>query len=189
MSKEKKTNNVMDIINAISSAMQNSYDGAVDDKGEPVKIGLNREVDNVVLDSRSGIMDGFCIRFGSDKLIVSYHGEVSMKDLHRDGPKKFERDIEDKFADIAKFLKKEYKKHAKGALKLVSQGDCEAKIQRLSNIRNWVTASKVYKIGNTNEPVGDQSGNTGPRTVDKAVADFLALSTDKRPKNAKIKND
>jgi len=190
MPKEKKANSVLDIINGISSAMQNAYDGAVDDKGEQVKVGLNREVDNVVLDSRNGIMDGFGIRFGSDKLIVSYHGEVNMKDLHRNGPKKFEREIESKFNDIVKFLKKEYKKHAKGSLTLTSQGDCEARIERMSNIRNWVTATKVYKIqGTGTKIVGDQKGNTGPRTVDKAITDFLALSTNKRPKNAKAKND
>ena len=183
---EKKTNNLLDIINAISSAANAGYDGAVDEKGERIKIGLNREkVDDVSLDSRAGIMDGFKVKFASDKLIVSYQGEVNMKDLHKNGPKKFESEIESMFAEIVKFLKKEYKKHAKGSLTLSSQGDCDAKIQRLSNIRNWVVATKTYKIGGASGVMDEDK----PGSVDKAIKAFLDQSTDKRPKNAKIKND
>jgi len=185
--KEKKTDSVVDIINGISSAAAAAYDGAVDDKGEKVKVGLNREkYDSIVWDSRSGAMDGFSVKFAGDMLIVSYHGEVNMSDLHKDGPKKFEREIESMFNDVVKFLKKEYKNHAKGSLTLTSQGDCDAHIERMSNIRNWVTATKTYKIGNMSGVMEVDK----ERTVDKAIADFLALSTDKRPKNApKVKND
>tara|TARA_Y100000034_G_scaffold55855_2_gene68417 strand:+ start:974 stop:1921 length:948 start_codon:yes stop_codon:yes gene_type:complete len=182
----KKTSNVIDIINGISSAARAAYDGAVDDKGEKVKVGLNREkYDSIVFDSRGGAMDGFNVKFGGEMLTISYHGEVNMKDLHKNGPKKFEREIESMFGDIVKFLKKEYKKHAKGSLTLTSQGDCEAHIQRMSNIRNWVQATKVYKIGN----LGGVMDTDKPGTVDKAIKSFLDQSTDKRPKNAKVKND
>ena len=33
----------LEIVNAISQVLSNSYDGALDEKGEPVKIGLRRE--------------------------------------------------------------------------------------------------------------------------------------------------
>ena len=33
-------NNIIDIVNGISQAAANAYDGALDEKGEPIKIGL-----------------------------------------------------------------------------------------------------------------------------------------------------
>ena len=45
-------NNVLDIVRGISSAVATAYDGALDEKGEPIKIGLSREEGNVILDKR-----------------------------------------------------------------------------------------------------------------------------------------
>jgi len=36
-------NNIIDIVNGISQAAADAYDGALDDKGEPLKTGLKRE--------------------------------------------------------------------------------------------------------------------------------------------------
>ena len=34
----------LDVIRGIAQAAANSYDGALDDKGEPIKIGLKRDL-------------------------------------------------------------------------------------------------------------------------------------------------
>ena len=47
----------LEIINGISQVLSNSYDGALDESGEPVKIGLRREEGNPLVDPR--VMDGF----------------------------------------------------------------------------------------------------------------------------------
>ncbi len=44
-------------------------------------------------------------------MIVTYQSEMCMKELHPRN--QFENEIERKFADIVKFLKKEYKKVTK----------------------------------------------------------------------------
>ena len=46
------SSNTMEIIKGISQAMTRSYDGAKDDSGEPVSIGLAREEGNPLVDSR-----------------------------------------------------------------------------------------------------------------------------------------
>ena len=47
-------NDVLEVVRGISQAAADSYDGAYDEKGEPVTIGLKREVDNSVYVSRDG---------------------------------------------------------------------------------------------------------------------------------------
>ena len=192
------------IIQGISQALSKNYDGAYEKDGmmdfydgaerDYVKVGLNREkVDNINIDSRAELMDGFGCQFHGNHLIVKYHGEVNMKDLHRNGPKKFENEIEQKFNDIANFIKKEYKKVTGKALKLTSAGDADSLIQRLSNVRNWVQSSKRYKIGavdaleveDNEERSSDWRKGAG---VDAAVKKFLSLSSKQNPKNRFKKN-
>ena len=197
-------NNLYSVIQGISQALSKNYDGAFEETGmmdfydgaerDYVKVGLNREkVDNINIDSRAELMDGFGCQFHGNHLIVKYHGEVNMKDLHRNGPKKFENEIEQKFNDIANFIKKEYKKVTGKALKLTSAGDADSLIQRLSNVRNWVQSSKRYKIGavdaleveDNEERSSDWRKGAG---VDAAVKKFLSLSSKQNPKNRFKKN-
>ena len=197
-------NNLYSVIQGISQALSKNYDGAFEEtcmmdfydgaERDYVKVGLNREkVDNINIDSRAELMDGFGCQFHGNHLIVKYHGEVNMKDLHRNGPKKFENEIEQKFNDIANFIKKEYKKVTGKALKLTSAGDADSLIQRLSNVRNWVQSSKRYKIGavdaleveDNEERSSDWRKGAG---VDAAVKKFLSLSSKQNPKNRFKKN-
>lgn len=71
--------NVSKIIQGISAAMAKSYDGATDDKGEPIKIGLRREEGDPVLDSR--VMDGFGAKIQGDLLVLKYNTEENIKGL------------------------------------------------------------------------------------------------------------
>ena len=96
---------VLEIVQGISQVMANTHDGAVDEKGEPIKIGLKREEDVAITDRR--VMDGFKIAMAGDTLFIKYHGEVTMKEAKASG---FESEMEQMIADISSFLKKEYKK-------------------------------------------------------------------------------
>ena len=44
---------VVDVLKGISQAASNMYDGALDEEGEPIKIGLKREECNPLLDKRT----------------------------------------------------------------------------------------------------------------------------------------
>ena len=132
----------LEIVRGISQVLANSYDGALDDKGEPIKVGLKREEGHPILDSR--VMDGFKCAFHGSQLRISYHAEIKLKDVHTSG---FESDLEKMIADIAKFLKKEYKKVTGNALTLKANGDVEAIVQQTSRIRCWVQACQMFDIG------------------------------------------
>ena len=72
--------NVLDVVQTIQNIVaQKGYDGALDSDGKPVEIGLRREVDNVVTDSR--LVDGFKVRFQGNKMILSYSSECSIKSV------------------------------------------------------------------------------------------------------------
>ena len=55
----------LEIINCISQVLANTYDGALDESGEPVKIGLRREEGNPLVDPR--VMDGFGASVSGDR--------------------------------------------------------------------------------------------------------------------------
>jgi hypothetical protein len=122
-------------------AAADSYDGAIDDKGEPIKIGLKREEGNPIIDSRK--MDGFKCRIDGSNLVVTYHSELLLKDVYSGN---LENELEKTFSDIVKYLKKQYKKITSKGLQLKAEGDCDAIVQSTSRVRVFVVATKVYKI-------------------------------------------
>jgi len=141
MSKE-----ALEVFRGISQAMGHAYDGATDEKGEPIKIGLRRDDKNPMLQSRDGDMDGFGVKMVGDKLIVNYHSEAPMPEVHKKGPSAFEAEVEQRFANIIKFLKKEYKKAVGKALSLKADGDAEILLQYMNRKRSWIQATKCYTI-------------------------------------------
>jgi hypothetical protein len=89
-------------------------------------------------------MDGFKVTFHGNQLRISYHAEIKLKDVYAKG---FESDLEQMIADIAKFLKKEYKKVTGDALTLKANGEVDAIVQETSRVRSWVQASQMFDIG------------------------------------------
>jgi len=177
MAEEKnKGMTTLDIIRGISQAASNAWDG-YDDKGERIKVGLKREKGDPILDKR--VIDGFGIKFHGNKLCINYHGEVNMKDIHKRGPARFEEEIEQMFGDIAKFLKKEYKKTTGAGLTLTPEKETDSLIQRMNSKRNWVQSVKWYTIGKTPDitAVDDVDATSDPhiKNVDDAVRNFLKL--------------
>ena len=172
---------VYEIIQGISQAAANAYDGALDEDGKQIKIGLRREVDNPITDSR--MMDGFKVRFSGDKMILGYHSEIKLKEVH---DKKFEDDIASTCNDVVKFLKKEYKKTTGNGLTLTKEGEVDILVQKTSKVRAWIQATCTYKIGGMKDT--ENVGEPGETKVDAAIKKFLAIGKDKYPGAKKSKN-
>ena len=176
----------LEIIRAIAQAASLGYDGALDEKGEPIKIGLKREEGHPINDSRH--MDGFKIAFRGPILCIKYQTECKLKEVHQKG---FESGIEKTIKDIAKFIKSEYKKAAGKALTLTSMGEPKIHVQRISSVRSQLHAYQDFNIGNIKETEKyghDLDEPSSGRTVDKAIRDWLQIGKDKYPKSGKAKN-
>ena len=139
----------LEIIRGISQAASNAHDGAIDEKGEPIKVGLKREEGHPLLDKR--VMDGFSVKFHGPLLCIHYHTEVNLKDVHG---KSFEGEIGQTINAVAKFLKKEYKKVTGNALTLTKEGDAHVHLEYISRIRCWATSYCYYKIGGIKDVEG-----------------------------------
>lgn len=172
---------VLEIINGIAQAAANAYDGAHDENGEPIKVGLKREEGHPIHDKR--VMDGFSVKFQGPYLCICYHSEINLKDVQGD---KLEKEIEQMIAKVATFLKKEYKRVTGNTLTLTKDGDVQARMEYMNRIRCWVTAQCDYKIGGLDSEARKQPSED---RLEKNFKDFLALSDDKRPKNDKRKKD
>ena len=179
----------LEIVRAISQAAANSYDGAHNERysydGEERKIGLKREEGDPIVDSR--IMDGFGVKFHGDRLIINYHSDIRIKEVHN---KNFESDVEDMIQQIANFLKKEYKAITGDSLSLKADGEVEALVQNTSGVRAWVQAHRAYKINNLKgvEEVGAGSADSSDKQLDKSIKDWLAWGKEEHPKTKKPSN-
>ena len=132
---------VMEIINGLRQAAANGYDGSLDDNGEPNKIGLRREEGSYLKGNR--LMDGFDVKLQGNKMILNYHSEVLMKEVH---DKKFEDNIHSTMDEVVKWLKKEYKKVTGSSIGLKMKGKPTITVESTSRIRSWVVAQSVYEI-------------------------------------------
>ena len=92
---------VYEIVQGLSQAAANAYDGALDADGEPIKAGLQREEGDPILDKR--VMDGFNVSFYGNMMCIKYQAEVQHKEVYANG---FEQEVEQRITDIASFLKK-----------------------------------------------------------------------------------
>jgi hypothetical protein len=113
---------VYEIVQGLSQAAANAYDGALDENGEPLKAGLKREEGDPILDKR--VMDGFGVKFYGNMMCLSYQAEVQLKEVYGNG---FEEDVEKQLAEIVKFLQKEYKKITGKSVSLFFQGGWNGK--------------------------------------------------------------
>jgi len=180
--------NIIDIVNGISQAAANAYDGALDDKGEPIKVGLKREEGNPILDKR--VIDGFNVSLTGNILMIKYQGEIRLKDVYKGD---FEAEMAQQLQDIATFLKKEYKKITGNSLTLTKHDkEPDVLVQSMSRIRSWVQASQKFKIGGM--PDEPEMGTTVEERLSTAVKNWLGFGKDKfpntpSPRNIKGKRD
>ncbi len=181
---------VLDVIKGLNQAAANAYDGALDENGEALQTGLNREEGDPIIDSR--LIDGFKVRFAGPKMIVTYQGEMRVEELHPRN--RFENEIEQKFGDIIKFLKKEYNKITKESVTLEEDSQADIMVQTTSRIHTWVQAKKQYAIGGFDGVEALRMGSE--RSIErrnkdyhKQFIDFLEIASDKRPSNDKAKKN
>jgi len=174
------SSNTLEIIQGLAQAAANAYDGNHDERyaydGKARKIGLRREEGDPILDSR--VMDGFKVKFSGDSMCIIYQSDIRLKEVYSGN---FESDMERMLNEIKKFLQKEYKAVTGNSITL-TKGEDEPQIlvQSVSRVRSFVQAYQWYKISKLDsEPVGSPSEDK----TDKAIRDFLALNSNKKPKN------
>jgi|TARA_R110000824_G_scaffold344610_1_gene531230 hypothetical protein len=171
---------IYEIIQGLSQAAANSYDGALGEDNEPAKPGiLRREEGDALIDQR--VMDGFNVKFYGNMMCLSYQSDIQLKEVYASG---FESDTEQRIADIAGWLKKEYKKITGESVTLTTDGEIDIRVENSSRVRTWVLAKQHYKVGGLEEDMNDDNeGSTNP--VEKNWETFLNLGgwKGKRPKN------
>ena len=179
---------VYEIIQGLSQAATNAYDGALDENGDAIKAGLAREEGDPILDRR--VLDGFRVKFYGDKMCLMYHSEVQIKEIHENG---FENDVEQRLGEIASFLKKEYRKITGNSVTLTAEGDVDINVESTSRVRTWFVAKKHFTVGGLSEEMNnDNSDNTN--VIDKDWKKFMDLGGwngdgGKRPKNDSRKKE
>ena len=171
---------VVDVLKWISQAASHMYDGALDEEGEPIKIGLKREEGNPLLDKRT--IDGAKVRVNGKTLIVSYHSELLLKDVYGG---KLEQEVEAAIESVVGFLKKKYRKITGNTLSLKAKGECNSVVQKTSAIRVFVVGTKEYEISNLTDVEDSRAGSED--SLEKTFKDFLNNSSDKKAPNDKRK--
>jgi len=175
----------LEIIRGLAQAAANGYDGATDEEGKRINIGLKRDEGNPITDSR--VMDGFKIKIDGSFCLINYQSDINISEIYKND---YENELERTMSEIVKFLKKEYKKITGKALTLTSEGDVNALVQKTSNIRYFVNATKKYKIGgikDVDDRLSDPHGNKTGYYGNKLEKDFESFIKQggwgSRPKN------
>ena len=174
--------NILEIIQGIQQAASNAYDGALDENGEPLKIGLRREEGHPVMDSR--VMDGFKVCFYGNDLMIKYQSEITLREVYKGD---FEGEIAQRLQDIVTFLKKEYKKITGNGLTLTKiDKEPEILVQSTSRVRSICNAKQRFKIGSI--PDEPELGTTVEERLDSAFKNWLGMGKDKFPKTKAPQN-
>ena len=177
----------LEIVRGISQVLANSHDGALDENGEPIKIGLKREEGNPITDSR--IIDGFGCTIAGDRLRISYHYECKLKEVHQNG---FENELASMINKVKNFIAKEYKKVTGDALSLTKDGEIDVLVQSISRVRTDVRANQHYKIGKMGDVLGVEGVERGKdphiKDFESAVKNFMATAKEQYPGTKKPKN-
>ena len=158
----------LEIIQGLAQAAANSYDGASDEDGQPLDIGLKREEGCPIKDSRQ--IDGFKVRIEGSKALITYHSEIKLKDVYAT---KFEDGLEQTMADIAAHLKKQYKKITGKSLRMTPAAEVDAIVEKISKVRVQVVAKKLYNLGGL-DGVEDKQAPSADK-LENNFKNFLSL--------------
>ena len=148
---------VYEIVQGLSQAAANAYDGALDENNEPLKVGLQREDGDPILDKR--IMDGFKVRFAGNTMHLTYMSEVQLKRVHENG---FESDVASTISEVVKFLKKEYRKITGSSVTLTQVEEPDIRVESTSNVRSFLTAVQQFTVGGLEEEMNNETGSKAP---------------------------
>ena len=173
----------LEIVNGISQAMAGTYDGALDENGEPIKTGFLRREEEVSIHDRR-LIDGFKVALYGDHLCLKYHSEIHLKEVHDNS---FETEMESMLKKCASFLKKQYKAVTGESLSLTSVGEPDIMVQNTSRVRSWVQAKQHFKIGGMDDSTESVKQESEDR-LDDAIKKWLAIGKDKFPGAKKPQN-
>jgi len=138
----------LEVVRGIGQALADAYDGALNEDGTPLEVGLKREQGHPVYNSRK--MDGFKGRISGTHLILTYQTELQLRDVYGT---KLENELEQTMADIVKYLKKRYKQITKNTLGLKPTGEVDAHVQKINNRITKCVAKKMYEISGLKDVV------------------------------------
>jgi hypothetical protein len=173
----------LEIVNGISQAMANTHDGALDEKGEPIKTGFLRREEEVTIHDRR-LIDGFSVVLYGDHLCLKYHSEVPLKEVHGNS---FETDIASTMKQCISFLKKQYKAVTGESLSLSVVDDPDIMVQSTSRVRSWVQAKQHFKIGGMDDST-EEIKKESEELLDDAIKNWIGLGKDKFPGTKKPEN-
>lgn len=176
---------VMEIIQGLSQVIANTYDGAKNEEGERKETGLKRDEEVGIRDKR--VIDGFTIKIHSgNKVCISYTTEIRAEDLLA-SKGKFEDMMLQDIADIASYIKKEYRKVTGSSLSLkeIKQTEPRMEVIQTSRIRTEVKVMTDYEIGGLENP--SEEKDTFRDKALKGMEKWLTLSSEKKPQNDKRK--
>tara|TARA_R110000824_G_scaffold254574_2_gene443604 strand:+ start:24 stop:626 length:603 start_codon:yes stop_codon:yes gene_type:complete len=177
------------IIRDLSQAAGYMYDGAVNEKGEPLKMGLKR--DELSSTDRKYI-DGGKIRFGGNKVIVSYEAEIPLSAVSKKGINGFQNEMNDMVQNLINQLKKNYRAISGKSITLTPDGeDANVNVAYVNRHRTLATAVRSYTIGGLSEVLAATGAEVNKREISDAYRKFLEQGgfgkrpkNDTRPKNA-----
>lgn len=179
----------LEIIKDLSQAAGYMYDGAVDEKGEPLKMGLKR--DELSSTNRKYI-DGGKFRFAGDKIIVTYEAEIRLPDVYKTGINGFQGEMDTMIQNLVKQLKKNYRGISGKSITLTPEGDgAKVDVAYVNRHRTLVQAIRAYKIGGLSEILAPTGAEVNKREMSDNYKKFLEQGgfgkrpkNDTRPKNA-----
>ena len=172
---------VMEIIQGLSQVAANSYDGARDEEGRRKETGLKRDEEVSIRDKR--VVDGFTIKMhDGNKMCIAYTTEVLANDLLA-SKGKYEDMLLQNVADIAQYIKKEFRKVTGQSLSLkeIKDTKTEMEVIQTSRVRTEVKVLVDYEIGGIEDPHAEKDSQK--EKIMKGMEKWLALSSDKRPQN------
>ena len=135
---------VMEVIQHISQAISEKQQGGK-------VFGLKREDPKAIFTLHDrNVMDGFNIQFCGNQIILKYHAEHPITDIHK---KNFDADVERTLAEVVKHLKENYNVYAKEVLQLKESGETKILVQTANRRTAYVNAMKTFEVGNYGDSV------------------------------------
>ena len=172
----------LEVLRDLSQAAGNLYDGAVDENGEPIKMGLKREE---LPDTNRKYIDAAKVRFAGDQIIVTYEAEIVLKQVYKNGISGFQNEMDDMIQKVVEQLKKNYRAVAGKSITLTPTTD-EAKVdvEYVSRYRTLVHAVRPYKIAGLSGVVAATGAEVNKREMADSYKKFLEQGGFSRNNNA-----
>ena len=173
---------VYDVVKGISQAVHNKHDGAIDENGKPVVIGLKREEQPLI---DRAVMDGFNIVMHGNMLVIKYHSYEPIRNLHE---KKFEKEVERRIEEVRSHIAKEFSKLTGSNLRLKPLEDIKVLVETGNRVKVMVKAMMAYEILNLKGAVDVVSGPSAIAKDNQAKMDSYYDAQRKLVKKAKPVN-